>query len=255
MAKRWYKKKKWNYARKRGYYIVPKARSDYGSTSNNGLMQHASRVLSAAPSAWALGKAALTGVKYLASVVNTERKVFDSGSQNQHLTAMTTNTAPLLHLTGMAQGTAENQRIGNSILVKSIQFRALLGYAGTNSPQNLRLIIVRDLQTGCDLDAPSLGDLLEDPTNILSPLNIINGNAEARFMIIKDHTYTFDANANPTTTFKYYAKCMVHTKFLGSAGSDVGQNQIYVFAITDVGNGSTTGPFFYMTARMRYIDN
>lgn len=225
------------------------AKTDYGThnAGKNNMLSRLTNALRFGTSAFSLARSVGWAVKSLASVINTEKKAFDTVNPVYSVPIANVIVQPSACLTNMAQGTDETTRVGNGILVKSIQGRFSLE---ASSPNRVRMIIVRDMQ--CNGVNPTLNQVLEDATNFNSPLNIISGNAEARFSVIADKVFTLHAN-QPIISDTYYTKTMIHVNYLGSSNqiTDLGQNQIFVFIIKEVDNSVLHTAYW----RTRYIDN
>lgn len=226
------------------------AKTDYGThnAGKNNMLTRMTNALRFGTSAFGLARSIGWAVKNLASVINTEKKAYDTTSTSFAVPLADVTVLPAFCLTTIAQGTTESTRIGNSILIKSIQSRFSLEAV---SPNRVRMIIVRDMQ--CNGVNPTLNLVLEDATNFDSPLNIINGNAEARFSVIADRVFTLYEN-KPIISETYYSKTQIHANYLGStdAITDLGQNQIFVFVFREVADNAVAHTAYWRT---RYIDN
>lgn len=226
------------------------AKTDYGThnAAKNGLLNRVTSILKYGKTGITVAKGIGSVVKRIAMMVNTEKKTIDTFNTNYAVPVADVTVAPAFCLTNIAQGTSEGTRIGNSILVRSIQSRFSLQAV---SPNRVRIIVVRDMQ--CNGVNPSLGLVLEDATNFDSPLNILNGNAEARFSVIADKVYSLYDN-RPIISSKYYTPTMIHTNYLGASGDigDLGQNQIFVFVFREVSDNAVSHTAYWRT---RFIDN
>lgn len=227
-----------------------RAKTDYGTSisGSNPILKKLQQTT--AHDMWSMAKLGYQGAKWIAGIINSEKKLIDNVPAVFTLPVIAAANTPTLFWADLEQGTSEAQRIGNSVLVKSIQanmqFNLLAG-----APRTVRMIVIRDLQYNGV--SPTLADILEAPTNIQSPLNILNGNAESRFSVINDKFYTLDTVATPRIQTKYFQKMMVHTRFIGpsTAVGDKGLNQIYVFFMVDTADSVSLG--FY--GRTRFYDN
>lgn len=208
----------------------------------------------------ALARKAWSGMKYLKSLINVERKFFDSVVD----TFVPTAAGQVFNLSSIAEGNDYNQRDGNSILLQSMLFRGTIS-GPTTSPAGdiVRVVIFQDNdQRGVD---PVTADLFEDTTNGLrlsnSPLlHTVN----KRFNILLDKRipvggYQVTATQAVSTgtdwwkTIKRYQKFKdSHIKFAGTSGADAGQYEgcMYIYVQTVLALGSIS-----WNCRLRYTDN
>lgn len=228
------------------------AKTDFGSQTagQNNVLSKVNRTLASGLSVGqkivGIGRALAS----VASLVNVEKKALDNNVNVTPIPVPATGNMPNFVLNAMAQGTSENTRIGNSVLSKSLQCRLILNNQDT-SAHVVRVIIVRDMQMAGTVG--TLGTVLEDPSTMISPLNIINGNAESRYSVIMDKTHVLVPGTNQIENITYYTKLFFHSKYIDtdtSAGS-LGQNAIYGWVFTDTAD-TVSGSFYW---RYRFIDN
>ena len=79
-----------------------------------------------------------------------ERKFIDTYVNTASILQAATSITPTL-LTGVAQGTDNNQRVGRKIMLTNIQYRQILnglstGETGAIDTDMVRILMVRDLQ-------------------------------------------------------------------------------------------------------------
>jgi len=123
---------------------------------------------------------------------NVERKFLDSAISDD---ATTTGAVNLLN--GMAPGTTASTRIGQRILMKSIQARIYLRREDvtTATVQAVRVLLIYDRQTNGA--APAITDVL----SAISMQSLRNMANVGRFFCLMDKTYTLDGAGGQTVLF------------------------------------------------------
>lgn len=183
-------------------------------------------------------------IKYLKSVVNVERKYLDS---TFNTTVSTTENFQLLN--GMTQGTSGITRTGQSIKIVSCFVRFYMTMNSAATTTQVRIFILKDSQPNAAV--PTAANLLQDSTNILSPLLIAFGR---RFKIFYDRMIRLDTN-KLNQELKYYLRLRFHTEYgTGNTGtiSDISKNSLYIMLVSDQAVNLPTVQFW---ARVRFIDN
>lgn len=189
---------------------------------------------------------ALRVAQFVKSVVNVEYKFIDVSAG-----VSCSSTGAVALLTGIAVGTTQITRNGNSILTKSLYSQVLLtAAAGATTATMVRYILFRDKQDSSSV--PGVTEVLQS-ASVIAPLNRNNGD---RFMILCDKRITVPTVGNDTSSkvMKCYKKLHFHTKFLGdtAAQSDVGENHIYVLCVSDQ---ASNNPAVNHQVRIKFIDN
>jgi len=183
--------------------------------------------------------------------------------------------APQL-LNGIVQGSAQQQRIGNKIAMKSVRIRGQIINLATNVQTYGRIIIYYDRQTNGANCAAS--DLLQTttsvPANTTSVYSELNLNNVERFIILRDYCISlpsvtntagvltnlgFDPGQNPSGGSIFEVDMFIKLK---------GLQTLYKGATAVVGDVSTGGLFmvllnhqgvvawtFRHVTRLRYDDN
>lgn len=195
--------------------------------------------------AMAMAKSALSGVKFLKSIVNSERFHKDStiglGSA-QNATH---------HLTSITQGDYISSRTGNSILVKSL---AIQGHMYINSSQTtnsrIMLALVQDKQQISDTN-PTAADIFSSDSD---PHTLLNAGTLGRFKILWRKQYTLDSNTagNNARSIRIYNKLHFHARYNGTGAQDIQKNGLYLVMIT---SESTLYPTISLNTRLSYHDN
>lgn len=184
-----------------------------------------------------------------------------------------TETATILPLNIIRQGTADYQRIGNDITMKSLLFTGQVYESGTrvNTFEYIRYLIVYDRQTNGIL--PSIQTILElkdlaggGATTAMSPKN---HDFNERYLILLDKRFgnpsdtSGIAGANlqiqngpwPSTFHHYIPLKGLNTKYLadGTTISAIGAGAIYLVAL-GLHNSSAANYSMSFASRLMYDD-
>lgn len=203
--------------------------------------------------AWAVGKAAYRGVRYIKGLVNSEMYKFD-----QAPAAFTTTIAGYQDgLFQVAQGDGDGSRTGNSIMVKSIRIEGVFRNAASTPVPNVRckVVLIRDDQTVSDSLYPALSDVYEytaDQTIIHSPLNSVS---VGRYSILAQRIVFLDILAHPQSEFMIRLPMSHHVRFNGTAGTDIQKGNVSVSIFCDNTNVAYTNPTCEFSWRVSYHDN
>lgn len=170
-----------------------------------------------------------------------ERKFIDTYVNTASILQAAAGITPTL-LTGVAQGTDNNQRIGRKIMLTNIQYRQILnglsaGETGAIDTDMVRILMVRDMQfTG--LNTPTLQDVLEDTGTATGTFFIAyndlrtQGNQRFRTMLDKIVPISTGTGQNyQLRLIKYFKKTRLTLDFNGGAAvaSSAGRNAIWLF--------------------------
>lgn len=191
---------------------------------------------------------------------STETKVCDT----YFTQSLFYNTAPAYgDLTQIAQGTADNQRVGSKIkpIGMILRYQISTDPAQSNT-QPLRMIVVQDLRQ--TITAPPITDYLKDITGASSTgtafLMPKNFEQAPNFKILMDVTSTYGvAVAHDNESFgvksliKPSAFNEVHFKGTSAALSDNSSGRIFIFFMTNH-NGVMSAPLITWHARLYYKD-
>jgi len=138
---------------------------------------------------------ALSYAKYFASLINVEQKYFDVSAVTN-----TSSTAAVLNLSNIAEGSDYNNREGNSILLQSLYFGALITQNSSSTQSFMRIMIVRDNdQRGVD---PTAADILETTASFQVLISPLLHYTNKRFSILLDKTLSF-ANVGDSYAQKF----------------------------------------------------
>lgn len=206
-------------------------------------------------SGWSVGSVAQAAYKALsiantvAGLINVEWKEND----NELSVVNQTTTPQLIRLTDIAQGLDDNQRIGNGILMKSLQMK-IKASKSTAEPQNgiLKFWLV------CDKDAdgvdPTFAQIFKDPTAPADRIIALrNEDLMSRFVIIKEWKMVFKTD-DTVKEMNIYEKLNIHCKYDASAAgtANARENQLWLVMVSDQ---ATYGNVVSIQKRLRYTDN
>lgn len=199
----------------------------------------------------------------VAGIINSEKKVYD----NHYLpTTINPNTPIIRHVSEIQQGTAVNQREGESVALKLLFTRMVIQWpeGTTNKSSMVRRIVLIDHNAN-NGTAPTISQVLEDPTTPLTRMmSPLNQNAFGRFKILLDRIYTRDVNISVVEkedihVFKnkkdQQGNRTISQKITwwGAGGGDTEKGHIYEILMTyDTG---TEHPSLSGFTRIRYYDN
>lgn len=218
------------YTRKRGGSFVRKA---------SGYARQAS-------SAYALAKSAWAGVKMLKSLVNVEKKKFDTEVTISNVTSSGT----IYDLDLIAQGDTDQTRDGNSVLCQYINLKGRVQQAN-NIPSTVRLILFIDLQQIGDT-APGVNDVL-DPSFTNKYSAPLNNDTVGRFKILSDKSYNFNPGSDILKSFKMFHRLTGHhIRYNGASSTDIQKGGIYLLTISDQ---STLFCSIDFSSRLTFTDN
>lgn len=185
---------------------------------------------------------ALKGVKYVMGLVNSELYKHDVS-----YTTPINNTGVLIPLTGLAEGNGEDDRTGNSILVKSVDMDGSVSMQGSNNTI-IKMCLVMDTQQQADT-TPSFTDIYES-ASINSHLN---KNTVGRFSILWCKYYALNVGSVQTTKVGFHHAMQEHVRYNGSTGTDIQKNGLYLAIISN--QTGAASPFCELKTRVSYHDN
>lgn len=192
--------------------------------------------------------------KQLQAIVNVEKKMFNV---LQPLTSIS-NAGTIISLVNPSQGAGVNNRVGNSIKLKSLQIRCELQPAiGTPTNERIRVMLVKDLRRGYESATntfinPTLSDILLDTSNpIPSPWTQEN---MGRFTIMYDKVIQVDVDDWPKRMLTIYKKMNHHLRFPLDGSNQATYGGLYLVFVSEQATlASQPGFLLYSTAR--YVDN
>lgn len=193
-----------------------------------------------------IAMSAWKSAKWLASMVNVEKKVYTVDFVNTVGTSGSIQT-----LNNMAVGDTQNLRDGNSIKSKSVAITGNVRFSGGATDTMVRMVLLWDNQQVAD-NAPSLTDIFGSVTP--SQYAQLNIETLGRFSIIADKRIIMTATnqAASNKTFKFVVKLNRHVRFNGTASSDIQKNGLYLVVFS---NEATNTPTVSYSSQYRYVDN
>jgi len=194
--------------------------------------------LSAASTAYSAMKLATK----LARFVNTEFKYHDYNDSNPVI-----NTASVQDgLNVIQQNVTGTGRTGDSIKPMRLSGRFMFTKHPTPDASTVRFIIFRGKQE--DQDVPTGNDILEEPSDILSPKSYDD---RFRTKVLYDRLITLTTD-RPVVHFNINIKLFGHITY-NAASDDVEDGGVYYLFLSDMATGSGPTATFY--SRMTYVDN
>lgn len=155
----------------------------------------------------------------------------------------------------IAQGTGENQRIGDKITPKKL--RLMYALEGADDYNLVRVLVVQWRQTTAS-GAPTLSEVLTDNNSVYAPLGFYDeDHIPSQCKVLYDKLHMLNGSTSSPIQAKVVRKTI--SKFKGKkidfeAGStNVGNNHIYVLMISD--STAIAHPSVTLNARFEYTDS
>jgi len=193
-------------------------------------------------SAYSMAVQAAKDIWYIKGLVNSEML------HNQSLGATTIpSTGVMTLLNGMAQNDTSSGRTGNSILMRNCHLRLGFEQNAAAILTTYRIILLWDTQQVGDTN-PSVTDVLETA----SPYSPLATASAGRFKVLKSWFFTTDDNKAQTKLITHYADFRTHTRYNGTANTDIQKNGLYLLAIADQ---AVNVPTYKYSWKVGYHDN
>lgn len=190
------------------------------------------------------GQKAYKLARFMQGMINCEKKYADlsySGSIDYN--------GAINLITNIPQGSDVGNRDGNSILVRSLNFKQVWRMTGTTDT-NVRTIIFLDTSnTG---SAPTVTDVLQYVGSVTAPLSPLQVDHLTRYKILRDFKYILSTNDKSSREIAQYIKLYFHEKFTGPNATDIYKNAVYVLNISDKIASLPTVEAYH---RLGYYDN
>lgn len=197
-----------------------------GKTRTRKYKKYAKRGKSLASKAYTAAK------KALARTRGIERKKFDYASGP----ATVTSTASVTCMSDISEGLEVDDVIGRSLQPKNVMFRANISANGTPPFNYLRMIIFQD-RNDVNNTAIAASELMDQPTNILSPIS--RALPPGRINVLHDKVYTVGTAASQVAiSIKKWFRLKGNMTFAQSGSFDKNHLFLYVHS-TDAANGPT----------------
>lgn len=199
------------------------------------------RMLRNGASALRIVPSLVKSVATIQSMINTELKFVDTNN-----TFNPSSSGTVSYLSGMATGTDDSERIGNSILAHDNYIRLSCAFNTSASATFVRIILICDKE--CDGVAPVVTNVLQTA----SPYSPLNQDFSDRFVVIWDKFFSQDPQKLTMAT-KKYTTTPFHIKYDGSTSgvASAKENNIFMLSIT---NEATNTPTIVYYNRFRYYD-
>jgi len=195
-----------------------------------------------------MARIAYNGYRVLKSMVNSEKKVFETGLSS----VVTSTTGSITSLTDIAQGDDYQNREGRSILMNSLETRLTFTINASATETFVRCLWVLDTMGQDSGSSPPTiaGQILI--TNAYNTLRSSNPVYMKRFVILKDELLKLDQVNNPTVVCHQFRKMHHHVKYNGTAAADSAEGTIWFVCLS---NEATNVPAINGISRIRYYDN
>nr|QXP07581.1 MAG: putative capsid protein [Arizlama virus] len=181
----------------------------------------------------------------LKGLVNSEMYKYDQTD----VTLSPLLTGVVQPMVSITQGDGDDQRTGNSVFVRSVNFK---GYIQRNtsgdSSQIVRISIVQDTQQQADA-APGFSNIYEG-TSIASHLNT---ETVGRFKVMYNRVFTVDDLTCGVIPFEINMPMRHHVRYNGSSPTDIQKGGLYFIAVST--QGTTNAPLVHYDMRISYHDN
>ncbi len=169
-----------------------------------------------------------------------------------------TSAAAFYHLTNIAEGTDDGERIGRSILATMLQFHGISRFntSNTDTYQFVRYIIFVD--TSDELaTAPVIANLLDSTNATAQSVAPINSSYLDRYIVLHDvlhtlSTYVPYVQSKFAITFNQSTYRISNTTWNGSTAAAYGKNHLWLCII---GSGTTNMHGSVTYTRCTYIDS
>lgn len=191
--------------------------------------------------AGAMAYSALVMAKRLKDMVNTEYKFYDiQNASNPDWTGSlsTLNTIPV--------GTADNQRIGDSVKLQNLTIRGNV-IAHTSSPAFVRMLIVWDPQAKTSTTA----DVLEYVSTQYAPFSPKDYDKRFQTRILADKLFSVMPSDEIQKPFDLVVPINQHTQY-ENGGTTINSGALKILLISNV---SVNVPGVVYLARISYTDN
>lgn len=191
---------------------------------------------------------ALAIAKTLASQHKVEYKVKDVKDSGANML----NTGTVVHLLPVAQGTDQDDRIGNEIELASIQMKFRIAINSAATTTFCRVLLVKDFDN--QGATPSINDILGTGTDYSDYLtcSFKHVDNKHRFSFLYDKTFTLGINAIGGIHQEYYKKVPLKIEYTSANSADMTNQQVFLVFLS---NESTNYPTIRYFVRSKYTDD
>jgi hypothetical protein len=158
------------------------------------------------------------------------------------------------HLTAIAEGTSENDRVGEQIRLLSCEGKLQIHMANSEVTLDdrsfVRMVLVLDKQAN-NTAVTNMSDVIENDAGTTSPYDPINYSNRKRFKILKDFYFSMDnaKNHSKAIQFKYRFKSPPQITYKASAAAVPNKNALYLMAVS---SNTTNPPSVVGTVRVAF---
>lgn len=196
-------------------------------------------------SAWKTAKWAANAAWKLKGLVNSELKKVDYTAAGTNVT----NAGTVVDLNNIGQGDTDNARNGNSLYVRSLNWKGYLARPTAGDVvQCVRLVVFMDTQQVGDT-APTLNNVLDN----ITPYSHLNSDTVGRFKILCNKVLTLDTAKSLSQQFEINIPMRHHIRYNGTTGTDVQKGGLYLGFLST--QGTSNYPTISYEARLCYHDN
>lgn len=194
-----------------------------------------------------LARKALSGLRYVKGLVNSEMFKIDNVYASTSIGA----AGQVAPLTNVAQGDGPGGRTGNSILVRSVNIKGSLTWNTSSALQTVCVLLVQDNQQVYDAPSPVISGGDQGILTTYSPWSHLNPTTLGRFSILYRHNFTLNSQY-PQINFQINKPMMHHVRYNGVNANDISRGGLsLIFICSDTLNPS----LFNINARTSYRDN
>ncbi len=159
-------------------------------------------------------------------------------------------TGTVLNLTAISQGDDFSNRQGRKIKLFSIRSMGSVRVNASSTRSHGRFMIVRDNLGSTTI--PAIADMFVSVAQFLANQpKLDDPQTNARFTVLFDKFYILEQEQS-IKKIDHYQKIGSHVTFTGTAGTDEGKGNIYVFSAS---NEATNDPIVAVSTVIKYIDN
>ncbi len=251
---------------------MPRKRTQFGSTAISRIIRQSKDQAVAAVRRRYTGKSAAVNIagdfKRVMSLLNTEDKQINTLSTLQNV--WSTGGPLIAGLGTVAQGTASNQRTGDSIKINRIDLIMNFQYS-TGTPatcgiqaQVFNWYLIRYLKTpstGGTTAFASTEFLDLDGNSLITPMSFPNTDTNQNFQVMASGQVHLElpifstANSQVNKVVSITHGCSFHQDYSGASATTITDNMVFLFVngLNVVNTGGTSGVTY--SCRMWYIDN
>jgi len=165
-------------------------------------------------------------------------------------------TGRLHHLTNIAAGTGQFQRVGRRITPTALSFRFVFErQTNTDRPLSTTIMVVRDTQQVGDT-SPTTTDILSYVGAIGTGLGILNKNNVPRFTVLYRRTFLLadvQSGVNGQLIDEYIKLAPINVGYNGDGTADIERNGLYMLMASD-GDPATNDIFVTGNATLHFVD-